>query len=195
MRATRLVDVTSAPFAQAFVDSVLAAGEVQARRIERDGSTLTTARMLEEGAALGRFERLDKDALRKIAAKGGSRRKISPEEIAAREALKAKSAARKARNAEIVRMFSAQASDHQICHALGLSRGVVTGVIARHRRREKVAGRTRGVKGPGASAMKIYGLSPEEFQDYGVIRGKGYSSAEAADIVLRSRRPAKTGAP
>lgn len=43
------------------------------------------------------------------------------------------------------------------------------------------------------NAMKHFGLSLDEFRAYGVIRAKGFSPQEAADIVIRSRRAPKIG--
>ena len=47
-------------------------------------------------------------------------------------------------------------------------------------------------KGPyRTSPMVRFGLDAEEFRTWGVIRAKGFSAEEAAEIVIRSRRPTK----
>jgi hypothetical protein len=43
--------------------------------------------------------------------------------------------------------------------------------------------------GPQVSARARYGLTVEEFFDYGVLRVQGVSADEAAQTVLRSREP------
>lgn len=181
-------------FAEAVVNCVLAAAEVQDRRIDRD-RTAIIGRQIAADAHLGGFARMDAEQRAAAGRKGGLVRKAIPaEELARREAARAACRARVdaviARRNEILRLRSEdRLSITAIALKLGVSRSLVAGVVHRHGE-PGVIGQPAAPKG---SPIARYGFTLAEFEEWGRLRAAyGYTSDEAAQILLRSRRPAST---
>lgn len=202
--------------ATAFVDAVFGAAAAQDRRVEREGSVIIGRAFTHPG-----FASMTPEKRAEASRKGGLVRKLTASEIAARDAEKALREAQARRSAErrqkILALRDEGLSVRTIARKMGVSTGIVSGTICRHGRRGE-RGRAvyaanpsngRQLRGFAAmtpekrrevqalgrkSAMQRYGLTLEEFQTYGVIRAKGFSAKEAADIILGSRRTQQGGA-